>query len=139
MTKCRFVRDELGFADCINYKSADYPGSLAAAMPDGVDVYHDAVGGQMLTDALGVLKNYGTVVLCGLISQYNETAKGAGFNLASAIIKRAVMKGLIVFDFETGSPGVLRSVRTHGYAPARSSTGKIARPASKAPAPISKN
>lgn len=99
--KCRFVRDELGFADCINYKSPEYPDSLATAMPDGVDVYHDAVGGQMLTDALGVLKNYGTVVLCGLISQYNTTAKGAGFNLAPAIIKRAVMKGLIVFDFET--------------------------------------
>jgi len=98
--KCRFVKDELGFADCINYKAADYPGSLAAAMPDGVDVYHDAVGGKMLTNALGVLKNYGTVILCGLISQYNATEKGAGFNLAPVIIKRAVMKGLIVFDFE---------------------------------------
>jgi len=98
--KCRFVTDELGFADCINYKAPGYPGSLAAAIPGGVDIYHDAIGGQMLTNALGVLKNYGTVILCGLISQYNEADKGAGFNLAPAIIKRAVMKGLIVFDFE---------------------------------------
>ncbi len=98
--KCAFVTGELGFADCINYKAADYPGSLAERIPAGVDVYHDAVGGQMLIDALGVLKNYGTVIMCGLISQYNEEQKGQGFNLAPAIIKRAVLKGLIVFDFE---------------------------------------
>ncbi len=98
--KCRFVVEECGFARCVNYKTADYPASLTAALPDGVDVYHDAVGGEMLTQALGVLKNYGTVILCGLISQYNDATKGVGFNLAPAIIKRAVMKGLIVFDFE---------------------------------------
>ncbi len=98
--KCTFVVDELEFQDCINYKSADYPASLAARIPDGVDIYHDNVGGQMLTDALGVLKTYGTVILCGLISQYNQAQKGQGFNLAPAIIKRAVMKGLVVYDFE---------------------------------------
>lgn len=99
--KCRFVRDELAFADCINYKRADFPDSLKAATLNGVDIYHDAVGGPMLTAALGVLKDYGTVIMCGLISQYNDEAKGSGFNLAPAIIKRAVMKGLIVFDFES--------------------------------------
>ena len=98
--KCRFVTGELGFAACVNYKAAGYPASLRAAVPDGADVYHDNVGGQMLMDALGVLKNYGTVVLCGLISQYNEPAKGAGVNLGLAIMKRAVMKGLVVFDYE---------------------------------------
>lgn len=54
----------------------------------------------MLIDALGVLKNYGTVILCGLISQYNDAEKGKGFNIAPAIIKRAVMKGLVVYDYE---------------------------------------
>ncbi|MDH3511085.1 MAG: NADP-dependent oxidoreductase [Gammaproteobacteria bacterium] len=98
--KCRFVVDELGFADCINYKTDDYPESLGLSIPGGVDVYHDNVGGQMLIDALGVLKHYGTVILCGLISQYNAAEKGKGFNLAPAIIKRAVMKGLVVYDYE---------------------------------------
>ena len=65
-----------------------------------VDIYHDNVGGQMLVDALGVLKNYGTVILCGLISQYNDAEKGKSFNLAPVIIKRAVMKGLVVYDYE---------------------------------------
>jgi len=98
--KCGFVIDELGFEDCINYKSSGYPETLRRRIPDGVDVYHDNVGGQMLIDALGVLKHYGTVVLCGLISQYNDAEKGKGFNLAPAIIKRAVMKGLVVYDYE---------------------------------------
>jgi NADPH-dependent curcumin reductase CurA len=98
--KCRLVIDEFGFRDCINYKNDDYPASLVQRMPDGVDIYHDNVGGQMLTDALTVLKIYGTVILCGLISQYNNAEKGRGFNLAPVIIKRAVMKGLVVFDYE---------------------------------------
>ncbi len=98
--KCKFVVDELGFQKCVNYKSSDYPESLGAAIPDGADIYHDNVGGQMLIDALGVLKNYGTVILCGLISQYNDAEKGKGFNIAPAIIKRAVMKGLVVYDYE---------------------------------------
>lgn len=98
--KCAYAVAELGFADCFNYKQPGYPGSLRAALPSGVDVYHDNVGGQMLVDALGVLKNYGTVILCGLISQYNTADKGKAFNLGPAILKRAVMKGLIVYDFE---------------------------------------
>jgi NADPH-dependent curcumin reductase CurA len=98
--KCQFVKTELGFEDCINYTTADYPESMNAALPEGADVYHDNVGGQMLTDALGVLKEYGTVILCGLISQYNDADKGKNFNIAPAIIKRAVLKGLVVYDFE---------------------------------------
>ncbi len=98
--KCAYVVDELDFADCINYKVEDYPESLGRRIPDGVDIYHDNVGGQMLIDALGVLNNYGTVILCGLISQYNDAEKGKGFNLAPAIIKRAIMKGLVVYDYE---------------------------------------
>jgi len=102
--KCRFVIDELDFADCINYKKDDYPESLGQRIPDGVDIYHDNVGGQMLIDALSVLKTYGTVILCGLISQYNDALKGQGFNLGPAIIKRAVMKGLVVLDYEDQRP-----------------------------------
>jgi NADPH-dependent curcumin reductase CurA len=98
--KCAHAVAELGFADCFNYKQPGYPASLVSALPYGVDVYHDNVGGSMLVDALGVLKNYGTVILCGLISQYNTADKGRGFNLGPAILKRAVLKGLIVYDFE---------------------------------------
>ncbi len=98
--KCRLVVDELGFSACINYKDGHYPGSLEDALPDGADIYHDNVGSDMLAEALSVLKNYGTVILCGLISQYNDPSQAVGLSLASVILKRAVLKGLVVYDFE---------------------------------------
>ena len=82
--KCRLVVDELGFDACVNYKDEYYPGSLEDALPDGADIYHDNVGGDMLAEALSVLKDYGTVILCGLISQYNDPSQAVGLNLASA-------------------------------------------------------
>lgn len=97
--KCAFVR-ELGFSACINYRSADFLGTLAAALPGGADVYHDNVGGQMLADAFTVLKNYGTVILCGLMERYNDPSRSKPLDLALPIVKRAVMKGLVVMDFE---------------------------------------
>ncbi|MBN8280546.1 MAG: NADP-dependent oxidoreductase [Gammaproteobacteria bacterium] len=98
--KCRFVTEELGFRACVDYKAPDFPARLKAAVPEGADVYHDNVGGQMLMTALGVLKNYGTVVMCGLMSQYNDDSRSGNVNLGIAIMKRAVMKGLVVFDYE---------------------------------------
>lgn len=98
--KCAFVTGELGFRACVNYHSADFGAALQSAVPDGVDVYHDNVGGQMLADAFGVLKNYGTVILCGLMERYNEPGKSKGFDLALPIIRRAVLRGLVVSDFE---------------------------------------
>ncbi len=97
--KCAFVR-ELGFSACVNYKSADFLPTLAAALPDGADIYHDNVGGQMLANAFTVLKNYGTVILCGLMERYNDPARSKPLDLALPIVKRAVMKGLVVTDFE---------------------------------------
>ena len=98
--KCRFVTEELGFRACVDSKAPDFPARLKAAVPEGADVYHDNVGGQMLMTALGVLKNYGTVVMCGLMSQYNDDSRSGNVNLGIAIMKRAVMKGLVVFDYE---------------------------------------
>lgn len=98
--KCAIVTGEFGFRGCVNYRSPDWLEALRAALPDGADIYHDNVGGQMLADAFGVLKNYGTVVLCGLMERYNDPAKTRHLDLALPILKRAVMKGLVVMDFE---------------------------------------
>jgi len=98
--KCRYVTDELGFDYCLNYKSDDYPASLTEIAGQGFDIYHDNVGGRMLEEALGVLKPYGTVVLCGLMSQYNNPDEAKGLYIGLPIMKRAVMKGLVVFDYE---------------------------------------
>jgi NADPH-dependent curcumin reductase CurA len=100
--KCRLVTGTFGFAACVNYKRPGFLQDLQRAVGEGADVYHDNVGGQMLVDALSVLKPYGTVVLCGLITQYNtpDSERQFSFNLGLPIMKRAVMKGLVVYDFE---------------------------------------
>lgn len=96
--KCRIVVEQLGFNACVNYKSPDYPESLRDALPNGADIYHDNVGGQMLIDAINVMNEYGTVVLCGLISQYNDPALAVNLPIALPIIKRLTLKGLVVYD-----------------------------------------
>lgn len=100
--KCRLVTKQFGFAACVNYKRPTFLEELQRAVGEGADCYHDNVGGQMLLDALSVLKPYGVVVLCGLISQYNtpDAQRTFNFNLGVPIMKRAVMKGLVVYDFE---------------------------------------
>ncbi len=100
--KCRMVTERFGFAACVNYKRETFRDELQRAVGEGADCYHDNVGGQMLVEALSVLKPYGTVVLCGLITQYNtpDAERRFDFNLGLPIMKRAVMKGLVVYDFE---------------------------------------
>jgi len=96
--KCQMVTEKLGFSACVNYKASGYPESLRKALPNGADIYHDNVGGQMLIDAINVMNEYGTVVLCGLISQYNDPALAVDLPLALPIMKRLTMKGLVVYD-----------------------------------------
>jgi NADPH-dependent curcumin reductase CurA len=98
--KCAILTDELGFARAVNHRAPDWLAALAAAAPDGVDVYHDNVGGQMLHDAFSVLKLHGQVILCGLMERYNDPARSKPLDLALPILKRAVMKGIVVTDFE---------------------------------------
>ncbi len=100
--KCRLATTQLGFAACINHRAPAFREELRAAAGEGVHCYHDNVGGPLLAEAMAVLRLYGTVVLCGLVSDYNtpEAERSFRFNLALPILKRAVMKGLVVYDFE---------------------------------------
>ncbi|MEP3226051.1 MAG: NADP-dependent oxidoreductase [Parasphingorhabdus sp.] len=97
--KCALVRDEYGFDACINYKNADWKEQLAAVLPQGINVYHDNVGGELLDTALLNLADYGRVVLCGLASQYHADERPAGPNPGIFIVKRAKVMGLVVYDF----------------------------------------
>ncbi len=98
--KCAFVTSEFGFDACVNYKHEDFAEALARATPNGVDIYHDNVGGAVLDAAFGVLNTYGTVILCGLASQYSDDGPRQGLFLGLPIVKRAIMKGLVIYDFE---------------------------------------
>ncbi|MGM0634355.1 MAG: zinc-binding dehydrogenase, partial [Pseudomonadota bacterium] len=70
--KCRFVKEELGFDDCLDYKSGDLQAKLRQACPDGIDVYFENVGGGV-TRAVAPLLNHGArVPICGFVSNYND-------------------------------------------------------------------
>lgn len=73
--------------------------ALADACPDGIDVFFDNVGGEVLEAALRNLARGARVVLCGAISQYNEGAQQGPRNYMALLIRRARMEGFIVFDY----------------------------------------
>jgi hypothetical protein len=98
--KCRFVVEELGFDECIDYKEGDITDALRAACPGGIDVYFDNVGGDILDVALAQMKDFGRIVACGMISGYNDAERPPGpANIFNIVTKRLRMQGFIVIDY----------------------------------------
>jgi len=106
--KCRHLTETFGFDVALNYKAPDFTNSLRSACPEGVDTYFDNVGGGLLEAVLSVLSPGGTVVLCGLISQYNAEGPPSGLNLGLAIARRARLLSLVVHDHEDKYDAYLR-------------------------------
>jgi NADPH-dependent curcumin reductase CurA len=98
--KCRHVVEDLGFDACIDYRAGSVGRALHQHCPDGIDVYFDNVGGEILDAALAALARHARVVICGAISQYNATGGMRGpANYMSLLVNRASMTGFLVFDF----------------------------------------
>jgi hypothetical protein len=98
--KCSWLTEELGFDAAINYKTDDVRRAIRATCPDGVDVFFDNVGGGILEAALWNMALHGRIVLCGAISQYNDTAPSPGpRNLQLLISNRVRMQGFLIFDY----------------------------------------
>ena len=98
--KCRYVSDELGFDAVVDYKAGDVGAALAEACPDGIDVYFDNVGGEILDAALALLNRHARVVICGAISQYNNTGPMRGpSNYMSLLVNHASMTGFVVTEY----------------------------------------
>ena len=98
--KCKYIVDELGFDGAIDYKSENLATALKKECPEGIDVYFDNVGGEILNTALTRLRMRARVIICGAISQYNnkEAVKGPS-NYLSLLVNRASMKGMVVLDY----------------------------------------
>jgi NADPH-dependent curcumin reductase CurA len=98
--KCAFVKDTLGADEVIDYKLGDVGKALSAACPDGIDVYFDNVGGEILDAVLKRLRMHARIVLCGGISQYGagKDAKGPA-NYLSLISARGRMEGFVIIDY----------------------------------------
>ena len=97
--KCRYLT-EIGFDAAIDYKTGDYKAALRAHCPKGIDVFFDNVGGDILDAALTQLARHARIVICGAISQYNNTTAVKGpSNYLSLLVNRASMTGMVVFDY----------------------------------------
>jgi len=109
--KCNFVVHELGFDACIDYKKDSVRDALKHICPNGVDIYFDNVGGEILDTVLPRLALHARVVLCGAISQYNNTTPVQGpSNYLSLLVKRARMEGMVVFDYAERYPEAVKEM-----------------------------
>jgi NADPH-dependent curcumin reductase CurA len=100
--KCRWLTDELGYDAAVNYKAGAISDGLKAACPDGVDVYFDNVGGEILETALSQMKMNGRVACCGVVSTYDtasQPAQGPRGVPFLFVVRRLTMRGFIVSDF----------------------------------------
>ena len=112
--KCDWVVRELGFDACIDYKSGPIKDGLKAHCPKGVDVYFDNVGGEILDAVLTRLNRKARIVICGAISQYNNTdaVKGPA-NYLSLLVHRARMEGMVVFDYVERFPAAIAELASY--------------------------
>ncbi|MFC4273001.1 zinc-binding dehydrogenase [Sneathiella chungangensis] len=100
--KCAYVVDELGFDACLDYKSDSFKQDLKEPLKTGVDVYFDNVGGEILDIALARINRHARIVICGAISQYNNTTPMRGpQNYINLLVHHARMEGFVVFDYVT--------------------------------------
>ena len=103
--KCAWVVKELGFDACIDYKSGEVKAGLKEHCPKGVDIYFDNVGGDILDAVLTRINRKARIIICGAISQYNNTTPVKGpANYLSLLVNRARMEGIVVFDYTERFP-----------------------------------
>ncbi len=102
--KCRMLVEEFGFDAALDYRMPHLRKTLRQYVPRGVDVYFDNVGGEILDDVLTCLARGARVVICGAVSQYNETQVRGPANYMMLLVARASMTGFLVFDFASRYP-----------------------------------
>jgi NADPH-dependent curcumin reductase len=96
--KCRYVETDLGFDSCIDHRSTHLGAALDRACPDGIDVYWENVGGAVQQAVFLRLNDFGRMVMCGMVSEYNDTEPRPGPNLMTSVRKRLKIQGFIVSD-----------------------------------------
>jgi NADPH-dependent curcumin reductase CurA len=97
--ECAYVKDELGFDAAVDYRAADFAAQLAAACPDGIDVYFENVGGAVWQAVLPLLNNFARVPVSGLVAQYNAAGPGGGTDRLLATMRAILVKSLTVRGF----------------------------------------
>jgi len=99
-SKCDFLTAQLGFDKAVDYKAPAFSKALRAAAPQGIDVYFDNVGGDILEACLFNMNNHGRVACCGAVSQYDAPAAHGPRGVPGLIVtKRLALRGFVVMDF----------------------------------------
>jgi len=100
--KCAYAVQELGFDACVDHRSPNFAAELKAACPDGIDVYFENVGGEVLRAVLPLLNDFARIALCGLIAWYNGDRSAqpllAADLLTPLLVKRVQMQGFVIID-----------------------------------------
>jgi NADPH-dependent curcumin reductase len=97
--KCAFVKDELGFDAAVDHRDAELAAKLAAACPEGIDVYYENVGGAVWQAVLPLLNKFARVPVSGLVAQYNAAGPGDGPDRLPATMREILSKSLTVRGF----------------------------------------
>ncbi len=105
--KCRYLTEQIGYAAAADRHAPDFLDQLAKALPDGATVYFDNVGGPMLATVMPFLARGAQVLICGLMSQYQGDATGAGDNLPN-VLRGVMFKGVTIKAFNQVGQDALR-------------------------------
>jgi len=112
--KCAYVKNELGFDDCLDHRDPDLAAKLKDACPGGIDVYFENVGGAVFDAVFPLLNAFARMPVCGLIAEYNNfgktSPKWAGKMMRSVLTKRLTIRGFIVSDFASRHADFLRDM-----------------------------
>jgi NADPH-dependent curcumin reductase CurA len=97
--KCRHLVKDFGFDACINYKKENIRAALKRECPNGIDVDFENAGGEILEAVLEQINLKARIVLCGMISMYNDKEPRPGPSLTNVLMKRARIEGFIIIDY----------------------------------------
>jgi NADPH-dependent curcumin reductase CurA len=112
--KCALLTTELGFDGAVDYKAGDTRRALRAACPDGINVYFDNVGGDVLEACLFNMAEHGRIACCGAVSQYDGVAPAHGPRGVPGLIvtRRLTLAGFVVMDFDDERGAALADLKS---------------------------
>ncbi len=113
--KCALARDTFGFDEAIDHRDPAFAKKLAAACPNGIDVYFENIGGKVLEAVLPLLNDFARIPVCGLIAHYNESAAPSDATplakvMRRVLVQRLMLRGFIVSDHIARYPDFLGAV-----------------------------
>jgi NADPH-dependent curcumin reductase CurA len=111
--KGRWLVDELGFDAVLDYKAGGLRQQMKEVVPEGIDVYFDNTGGEILETCLFAMKNFGRIACCGAVSQYDGAAPPHGPRGVPGLIvtKRLTLRGFVVMDFDDQREAALKELQ----------------------------